>query len=103
MGWGNFDFFYSKTLKRILTYDKSKEKAVLLDADLNVTATSTFTSYWHYAAIEINNTLLYSMTGDGSKYCLALVDNSLNLIHKLETSNTGLFLHRLDETHVILG
>ena len=80
----------------------SKRKAVLLDADLNVTATSTFTSYLHFAAIEINNTLLYSMSDDGSNYYLVLVDNSLNLIHKLKTSGGGYFLHRLDETHVIL-
>ena len=82
MGRGNFDCFYSKTLKRILTFDMSKRKAVLLDADLNVTATSTFTSYNRCAAIEINNTLLYFMI-DGSKEWLVLVDNSLNLIHKI--------------------
>ena len=82
MGWWFCDCFYITFLKIILTYDSSVARIVLLDADFNVTATSTLTSYRLIAAIDINGHLLYSYD-DGDKYFITLVDSNLELIDQL--------------------
>ena len=102
MGRSNFNCWYSVKTKKILTYDYDKKKAVLLDQHFNVINTSYFTSYYHRATLEINNTLLYSMW-DGSIRYLALVDSdNLHLLHKVKTWDVYC-LTRQDETHVIVG
>ena len=59
-----------------------KKKSVLLDRDMNVTHTSDFKSYWHWATLEINDTLLYSMTDKNGKYLVLVQRDNLLLLNK---------------------
>ncbi len=84
------------------------DRAYFFDKNLNyirLRLPSKYTSKYHWAALEFDSNILYSMN-DGTNFCINLVDSdTLKMIYKhtLTQNKNGYCLCKLNETHIILG